>query len=230
MKKSFISGILFFSMFSCAAPFLELSSGNLVDFGKFGSNELKQAVFKIKNSGDELLKITKVRKTCGCFKVLPFPKELKAGESGEIKIEIDPATLSGNFSKLVFVQSNDPKASSKILRVTGKVVALCKVTPNNGSKLINIDFEKDKGTKTFIFELSPTDSKKQISFGKSLYTEQKGVSVEFLRPTKQATNFRVKVTIDSSVKRGRFRFPVSLPVKSPAGRKPINLLLYGRIR
>ena len=229
MEWRLVLYFLFFSFISYSGPTLELSSGNLVDFGAFKANGMKTAVFKIKNSGDEELKITKVRKTCGCFKVLPYPTVLKAGEAGEIKIEIDTSELSGNFSKLVFLQSNDPQAPSKILRVAGNALKLYKVSPNNGLKLVRIDFEKDKALKVYRFEVAPIREGVKLLLGEPDYEKVRGVSVELVEGTGKCS-YSVNVAIDVSVSKGFFRFPISVPVKAPKGWGAVKLLLYGRIQ
>ena len=77
--------------FGClsAASKLEVVSSESVDFGKYSANQTQTASFTIKNSGDEVLKIKSIRKTCGCFKPSSDRMELKPNESATVKVEVE---------------------------------------------------------------------------------------------------------------------------------------------
>jgi hypothetical protein len=68
MKIILTKLLVFYSLiaFSSEAPKIEVSNSAKIDFGRYPANEKKEAVFILKNAGDGLLNIKKIRKTCGC--------------------------------------------------------------------------------------------------------------------------------------------------------------------
>ncbi len=232
MKKSrvYLYCLIFCLCFSAsAAPLLDLVNGNSVDLGTFESRLARAAVFEIKNSGDEPLKIFKVRKTCGCFEVDEFPKELEPGKSGKIKISLEAYGLSDKFSKMVFVHSNSDKAPIQILRISGKAVPLCKISPSKGVNVFNLAFKsKSDKERVYTFSLKPTGNKSLV-LGQPTELNKKGIKVALEKFPGAKKGYALKVFISPEAEKGRIRLPIEVPVKSPKGWKPVEALLYGKI-
>lgn len=91
------------------------------DFGERRNDEKVEHEFIVKNAGDGLLIIDKVKTTCGCTVAQPEKKELKPGESTKIKATLTLANRQGPQSKQITVESNDP--DTPILTLTMKGVA-----------------------------------------------------------------------------------------------------------
>lgn len=91
------------------------------DFGKIKEANGKVAcTFKVTNTGDMPLVITRVIASCGCT-TPEFPKEpIAPGKSGDIKVTFDPAGRPGPFAKTISVYSNG-KVGSYILGIRGEV-------------------------------------------------------------------------------------------------------------
>lgn len=91
------------------------------DFGTIKESAGKVAcTFKVTNTGDMPLVITRVIASCGCT-TPEFPKEpIAAGKSGDIKVTFDPAGRPGPFTKTISVYSNG-KVGSYILSIRGEV-------------------------------------------------------------------------------------------------------------
>lgn len=85
----------------------------LHDFGKITEGKKVMHNFVVKNVGKDLLKINKVRASCGCTAVVPKKNELKEGESTTINVEFDSEGRLGKQKKSVYIYSNDP-TNSKI--------------------------------------------------------------------------------------------------------------------
>ena len=85
--------------FGCllAASKLEVVGSDSVDFGKYQANQTKTASFTIKNSGDEVLKIKSIRKTCGCFKPSSDKMVLKPNELATLKVEVEAYGIYSEF-------------------------------------------------------------------------------------------------------------------------------------
>jgi len=91
------------------------------DFGKVKQGQVLNHVFKLKNIGDEPLKIKDVSTSCGCTAALVSNAEILPGKEGEIKVTIDTRGYTDKITKYVFVESNDPAQYSKELTVTAEI-------------------------------------------------------------------------------------------------------------
>lgn len=102
--------------FAYSQPKIEIVGGNVYDWGNVTpkENPLK-AKIKIKNTGNELLEIYRVKPTCGCT-TAPISKEhLKPNETAELDVTLKITGASGNYIKHINVYSNDPKTGNKII-------------------------------------------------------------------------------------------------------------------
>ncbi len=59
----------------------------IYDFGEIGPETNSLCEFKFTNTGNGILKITEVEKTCGCTPFTLAKKEYAPGESGVLKVE-----------------------------------------------------------------------------------------------------------------------------------------------
>lgn len=114
---------LVFSVAALAQPKLEIVGGDTYDWGdvKPKDNPLKAKVM-IKNAGDELLKIEKVKPTCGCTTAPLSKDELSPGETAELDITLRIGSRPGSLSKSIRIMSNDSENETKYLRLKANVV------------------------------------------------------------------------------------------------------------
>lgn len=92
------------------------------DFGKIVQDSVVTTNYVITNEGSDLLKITKVSASCGCTAVMPEKNELKPGESTNIKVTFNSKGRSGKQTKIITVETNDPKNSAIKLTLTGSII------------------------------------------------------------------------------------------------------------
>lgn len=92
------------------------------DFGDVPQNSTVTHKFEIKNAGEKLLKIKKVRASCGCTAVKPEKTELNHGETTMLKVDFHTARRRGEQRKYVYVFSNDLENSEFRLKFTANVV------------------------------------------------------------------------------------------------------------
>jgi len=86
------------------------------DFGTIKeANGNVSHTFKIKNSGEAPLVLTRVIASCGCTK-----EPIAPGKTGDIKITYNPKDRPGPFVKTISVYSNG-KTGSFILTIRGEV-------------------------------------------------------------------------------------------------------------
>lgn len=214
-------------MFICelsAGPTISLDgSPEKTDLGKYPSKESREAVFKLKNTGDASLKISNLRKTCGaCAKLSISKTELPPGESAEMKVEIIKDTIYGPYCKNFFIESND--SVQKFLKVTVAGDAVPVITVKPGDRISTGRLSPGK-TWTQEFILSPTEN--GVIIGEPLIQSSSPaeVSVE-----KQDTgNYLLKLKISVQDAFGDMNCKIEIPVTKPEGWKPIELMVNGMI-
>jgi len=108
-----IKNILFFFVVLSFSVFAQLIGPKISvqspehNFGDIIQGEEVSHSFVISNSGDDILRITDVRASCGCTAAQPDKKELKPGESTKIKVVFNSKGRVGPQLKTVYVASND---------------------------------------------------------------------------------------------------------------------------
>ncbi|MHC4476970.1 MAG: DUF1573 domain-containing protein [Planctomycetota bacterium] len=96
------------------------------DFGEVGPRKKSTGEFKFTNTGDALLKIRKVHKTCGCTVTKLDKKQYAPGENGKLGVTFTAGSYAGKAQKKVYVHSND-KANPRV-GLTLKAMVAVKVT------------------------------------------------------------------------------------------------------
>jgi hypothetical protein len=100
------------------------------DFGTIYQRSEVSHAFVFRNTGNAVLKIGKVRSTCGCTVALLAEREVAPAEEGEIKLTFRSGTMRGRVVKHVYVGTNDPLQPRVNLRVTGEVKVEVEVVPH----------------------------------------------------------------------------------------------------
>ncbi len=99
------------------------------DFGQVGTEAKKRvAEFKFTNTGEGLLKITKVEKCCGAVTRLD-KIEYAPGESGVLTVEYRSSPKVGLDRKTVYVKSNDKTSPRIALTIKVRIVSKVSCSP-----------------------------------------------------------------------------------------------------
>jgi len=121
-----ISGLLF--MMSVVAPAAAGAGTPKIkfketawDFGKIKQGDVATHEFVFANEGDDTLTIEKVSTTCGCTAALVSDRSIPPGKSGKIEVKFDSRGYGGQITKVVTVQSNDPKDPQRPLEIKAEV-------------------------------------------------------------------------------------------------------------
>jgi len=91
------------------------------DFGEVGPNRKNTGQIKFTNTGEALLKITKVARCCGVVTRLG-KMEYEPGESGTLKVTWNSGPRQSTMRRKLTIHSNDPKAPQTTLSLMAKVV------------------------------------------------------------------------------------------------------------
>jgi len=86
---------------------LEISDKNW-DFGFIPRGAKVTHNFLVKNIGNDTLKITNVRKTCGCTTAPIHRDVLLPGDTTTLEVTFNSGSYQGPIQKTVYVESNDP--------------------------------------------------------------------------------------------------------------------------
>ena len=92
------------------------------DFGEVGKGTNHLCEFHFTNTGDGVLKIGQVIKTCGCTPFLLEKTEYAPGESGTLKVRYYAEAQYGSTKKQLLVQSNDRQNPKIVLDIKAKIV------------------------------------------------------------------------------------------------------------
>ncbi|MCX7908618.1 MAG: DUF1573 domain-containing protein [Ignavibacteria bacterium] len=132
MKRYFVLLLLSFPFLLFAQPKIEIVGGDSYDWGtvKPTQDPLK-AKIKIKNVGNELLKITEVKPGCGCTTAPLDKNELKPGEEATLDVTLRITGTSGNVVKSIRIASNDPNNPNKYLYLKANVFYPISITPTS---------------------------------------------------------------------------------------------------
>jgi hypothetical protein len=99
------------------------------DFGTIEKGEKAVHIFRFKNEGQALLKIGKVKTSCGCTVSKAYTKEVLPGEEGQIEVIFNSTNFFGSIHKTIYVNSNDPDEPVVNLSLKGRVVAEVAILP-----------------------------------------------------------------------------------------------------
>ena len=109
------------------------------DFGKISPRTTKLCEFEFTNVGEGLLKIDKIKSTCGCTVPELKKKQYYQGESGTIKVQYRPGDSAGITRKRLFVHSNDKTSSKVTLTIKATIVKKVDYEP----KRLNLLLKKE---------------------------------------------------------------------------------------
>ena len=91
------------------------------DFGQIGPGTKHTGEFKFTNTGEEVLKITKIERCCGIVSTSD-KNEYAPGESGVLKVEYTATSLPGVIRKNLYVNTNDKTKPRFELTVKASIV------------------------------------------------------------------------------------------------------------
>jgi len=79
------------------------------NFGEVDAETTLEHVFRFKNDGQGILRITKIKSDCACTATLLSSKEILPGQSGNFKVRYISSKDSGKEHKVIRVYTNDPE-------------------------------------------------------------------------------------------------------------------------
>ncbi len=200
----------------------EVAGPATVDFGRYRAIERKVARYRVRNAGKGILRILKVRKTCGCASATASRTELQPGEESAIKVVILPSSIFGPFSKNTYVETDDPKNRFVRLTVAGDAVPLVRVLPKAH---VHAGRLKEGQEWSHSFSLEPTEGGVELADPRTKASCPAEAKLHPSGGAKGAWRLDVKVAPDGP---GDFRCDVSVPVIAPSNHPPVKVSVSGR--
>lgn len=190
----------------------EITFDSLIhDFGEVGSVTRNTCEFKFTNTGNALLKISKIHAPCGCTVTKLAKKEYAPGESGVLNVVYRSSSGSGQSTKHIYVHSNDKAKPKVTLSVKAKVVM--KVT--HEPERLNL-FLKGKNAGCPAITLTSRD-KRPFSIT-SFRSTSDAITVDF-DPSVKAEKFVLKPKLDMEKLQKALRGQVAIELSHPQCKK-----------
>lgn len=95
---------------------------NQYNFGKVKEGTTVTHTFELVNKGTDILNIKDVRTSCGCTAALVSSSQLKPGEKGTLKVDLDTKGRNGKMSRTISIMSNDSQQPTKVLTIYAEVL------------------------------------------------------------------------------------------------------------
>lgn len=100
-----------------------------VDLGKILQGNRVEHVYSLRNNGDQVLVIQKVRSSCGCTAALLSASEIAPGQTGEVKATFNSGGFRGPVQKTITLYTNEPTRPNTVLRLEAQVMPLLEAEP-----------------------------------------------------------------------------------------------------
>lgn len=119
MKKIF-AGLFLTASFAFASAQTISFDKTTVDYGTVKNGADGHRMFTVKNTGDKPLIISNVKASCGCTTPEWSQDPIMPGKTAQIKVGYN-TTLTGAFTKIIEVYSNDAANSRSVINIKGTV-------------------------------------------------------------------------------------------------------------
>ena len=190
------------------------------NFGKIFKGEKVKHVYEFENRGKRILKISKVKTSCGCTAAILTDKDVPPGKTGKIETTFNSGTSRGNVKKTITVTSNDPNSPAYRLSISGEIIEEISAKPHNinfGSIYINAETDK----------IITINSLTESNFNIKKITSSKAFANASI-VEKNDEGYKIKVTLKGNHKMGRFSGSVHLETDSPRQPK-VTVPFFGEI-
>jgi hypothetical protein len=179
--------------------------------------------FVIQNQGSAVLRIDKVKTSCGCT-VASYPKEIAAGGEGNIRVQFDSKGYGGKtVQKTVTVETNDPKQPLITLNISGRILQFASITP---------PFARLTGTRGEKIEMNIVIKPQPPHFfkiRKIALKENKNITCTLLNASEEAPDEYVLHLENLKTDAGRYADAITISTDSDI-RPQITIGVYGDIK
>lgn len=197
-----------------------IENGGLFNFGTYSANLEKKHTFTLINIGNDDLVLGKIRSTCECSALEPGKKILKPGEKTTLSGIIKAESVSGPYSKNIYIETNRPTAKLIKLTLQGNAVPLFTVEP---SHFVYMGALKTGEKKTFQFKIRFNDKGAVLALPE--IPENAEYSIEMER---HETFYMLSVTLAPRKESDFFSVELLIAITAPLKWKPLIIKLNGK--
>ncbi|QOW10765.1 DUF1573 domain-containing protein [Kaistella flava (ex Peng et al. 2021)] len=146
MKKIF-AGLFLAGTFALASAQTISFDKTVFDYGNVKTGADGHRVFKIKNTGDKPLIISRVQASCGCTTPEWSQEPIMPGKTADLKVGYD-TKIVGPFTKIIEVYSNDADNSRSVITIKGNIGdAVATIAPQSTAKAESTMMSSEQATK-----------------------------------------------------------------------------------
>jgi hypothetical protein len=120
--------------------------------GRFPAWEARRLVFTVRNTGAGAARLLRARSSCGCLSAEFRPCSLAPGQETTLAVTVPANSVSGEFRKTLFLETDAPGQEFLKLTVSGTAVPAVEVEPKREVYLGRLEAGK---TRNFSFRLVP---------------------------------------------------------------------------
>ena len=194
--------------------------------GKIKSYETQSVCFRFKNNGNVPAEIRNLISTCACISGSVDKKLIQPQEEAVITVVLDPATVTGGFKRVLWVDTNDPAWPRIGLTVSGEVFPLFAGLPKAGPQPIILE-EGVTWTNRFTF----TQTETNLFLGAPLIatdTNTLRAVATLVTNNQKKTSFDVTLLV-TPLATGRHPLTLSIPVEGYSNMPPVTLVYSMRV-
>ncbi len=125
-----LAALLLGALQTFAGPNL-VCDDTVYDFGSRRNTEVVKHDFQLRNEGDETLRISSVRTSCGCTVAELDTRRIDPGKGVALHAEFRLQGRKGHQSKTIYIHSNDPEQPLLRLAMRGEARSVVDVVPRH---------------------------------------------------------------------------------------------------
>ena len=208
-----------------AQPKLEIVGGDTYSWGKVKPTSVPlKTKIKIKNSGNQTLKVSDVKVGCGCTGTILDNKVIEPGKVSTMEVSLNIQGINGETTKTITISSNDEKTPSKVLKLHANVLDPFKLSQ---SYILLSDLKVGKESSGEI--VMENNSGKDIKITDVSITNNSIVTnVTKKTVIKNGQKFKLQAKATPS-KGGYFTSTISMTTTYP-DKKKIDVMVYGQAK
>jgi hypothetical protein len=189
-----------------------------LSLGRFPANQAQERVFTLSNPSDAAVVVDALRTSCGCLEADLSSREIPARGQASLTVRIPAEGLSGPFTHMVFLETG---GEVRTVRLTGEAVPLVAVSPQRTLAVGTLPAGQSCHQEFLLSTSEPTEFGEPAASGA-------GAAATLARQSD--TRWTLTVTFTPEREETLFRHRVALPVLSPAGWRPVEIILHGRVQ
>lgn len=192
---------------SAARPEIFIKS-NIIDIGNLKPSQLGKVILVIQNRGSSTLKIERIRTSCECISINPKRLEIEQGKEAEVNLAIDTMGLSGDISKIFYIDSNDP--SNPTIAVNVK----CIIKPFLSFIPERLDLGIIKRRSKVYKSITANYEYKDVIDIKSIISEDKSIIIKGWKNNADGKSAIIQIAVIAPAQTGRIREHIKIKSKN----------------